>query len=634
MLARLKRLEEEAKANTTVDDEFARRDTSNKRARIATDRAHKGDDDNPSEAAVSHGKRAAAKRGKKPAAPRQRKTTKTTPALEKVTEHEIDYIMEAVQSSVEALVVVCLSEWARIHEGERCPRKYLASVVGLVAILPDMTPSIIAETSALLSKTYGGALACWVEYDHIGRHLGVAVEDEIDHPTKKRKAVLNSLLDVHLKFMALPRETRGRHPLAPLVMFYWQQIVTESIPFRPQQRASLPRLSQMSKDETILRSFRSDSGAPPLPNEQSQRPRSNGTTKCLIWILWVFDQAGGQSLSNRGGAPWDLRLWVFVLLHLRVKDRDGRWHRLRFSTEEVIGWLYPGGWANRRRDWQKLPDALKAMRRLAYVPVPGRGHVAMLFPSVIPLLPSDPLIEFTIRIPISAAHGDRIVWPRLITYGARSAQLFRAYLSVMAWLGNSSHDGYPLTRWIAAPLYGPGGKLLYRKDGSIARSDTIRIPNKLIQFVPKLTEDDLTRMVGLDPLDRRRRHDARKAFEHLRDDGVIDLQRIRNNGDTCFAIFGPSRDQLLTRDGAAAAAELLLRTARNLTDPLTRATLAKLAARSAGPERRALVHALRDVPRDAPLSSATLTAAACKLKALSLIKQGQAWAFPVSSADG
>ena len=128
-----------------------------------------------------------------------------------------------------------------------------------------------------------------------------------------------------------------------------------------------------------------------------------------------------------------MRLWVYAILHLDVGDRNGLWHTLRFSTEEVIGWLHPNGWTNQRRDWKNLPKALTALRdSLSYVPVPGLGMVAMLLPSVIPNAPSDPLVEFTIRVPPAAARGDRIYWPLLTTYGAESTRLFRAYLAVSA----------------------------------------------------------------------------------------------------------------------------------------------------------------------------------------------------------
>ena len=167
---------------------------------------------------------------------------------------------------------------------------------------------------------------------------------------------------------------------------------------------------------------------------------------CTSWLLWLFDAAGGQSLSSGRGAPWDLRLFVYALLHLDVHDRDGEWHTLRFAASpdhakviyeatgrripNVEDWLFPNGWANKRRDWENLPTALDRMlKRLSYVPVDGVGSVATLIPSVIPRAQSHPMVEFTARVPSVAAEGDRLNWPRLVEYGADSARLFRSYLA-------------------------------------------------------------------------------------------------------------------------------------------------------------------------------------------------------------
>ena len=60
---------------------------------------------------------------------------------------------------------------------------------------------------------------------------------------------------------------------------------------------------------------------------------------------------------------------------------------------------------------------------------------------------------------------------------------------------------------------------------------------RLARFVPRLTEADMARMIGLDPTDKRRRHDARRAFDQLSEDGVIDLRR---DGRT-FRLFGAPR---------------------------------------------------------------------------------------------
>ena len=160
-------------------------------------------------------------------------------------------------------------------------------------------------------------------------------------------------------------------------------------------------------------------------------------------------------------------------------------------------------------------------------------------------------------------------------------------------------------------MLGADGKPL-RKKGRIVRSKTKRKPNYVTRYVEtELTEHDLARMIGFDPTERQRRHDARFAFERMDDDGVIDLQR---NGRH-FAIFGSTRDQRLRRESAGGAAKLLHGMASNLKDPLTRADLVD---RATAQERRAVVHAFRDVPQNTPLDKAALMAAACKLESIAI----------------
>ena len=202
----------------------------------------------------------------------------------------------------------------------------------------------------------------------------------------------------------------------------------------------------------------------------------------------------------------------------------------------MTAWLHPDGWANARRDWNRFPEALRAMRdRLAYVPVPGLGSVAMLLPSVIPLHRDDPLVEFTVRIPRAAARGARVEWPRLCRYGTESSALYRAYLSTMAHLDQASHRGHAITADIGAPLLSPSGEPRRRKSGELVRSAHDTTPNPSARFVRPLTDADLTRMIGFDPANKRRRYDARKAFERLDADGVIDLPRARGG----VRLFGP-----------------------------------------------------------------------------------------------
>ena len=315
----------------------------------------------------------------------------------------------------------------------------------------------------------------------------------------------------------------------------WQARTVEAQPFKPVKRASLARIERI---ERKLPGFPAQD-APDEPKGQLFLPGMGpSVTTCPSWLLWLFDEAGGQSMAQGRGAPWSMRLFIGAMLHLKVADRTGQWRTLRFPVEEVIQWLHPDGWANRRRDFDKFPAALDAMRRqLSYVPVPGVGSVAMMFPSVIPRSPSDPLVEFTIRIPDSAAHGARIDWPTLCKYGTDSASLYRAYLSATALLDRSAHKGHPITRLLPAPETRPDGKPKRRKGGSIVRSTTELIPNPQGRFVAPLTEADLARMIGLDPDRKQYRHRAREAFERMAADGVIELVREGKG----FRLFGPKQ---------------------------------------------------------------------------------------------
>ena len=340
---------------------------------------------------------------------------------------------------------------------------------------------------------------------------------------------------LHALWLAIPSIDRPSHPFAPLVRT-WQERPVIVEPFHPTRRASLPRLHRIQHDAAAdrLPGF-------PVANAPARQFDLPGfkpeIDSCPSWMLWMFDHAGGESMAQGRGAPWPMRLFVGSMLHLPVPQRTGAWHILRFPTDEVIRWLHPDGWSNRRRDWERFPAALDAMmQRLAYVPVPGIGSVAMLFPSVIPRVPTDPFVEFTIRIPSAAAHGARIDWPILCRYGTESAALYRAYLSSIAYMDRSAHHGHAITAEIGTPLMLQNGRPKRRKGGAIVRSAHETMPNPAAQYVAPLTDADLARMIGFDGNDKRRRHDARRAFERLVTDGIIDLQRDNKN----FRLFRPN----------------------------------------------------------------------------------------------
>jgi len=334
----------------------------------------------------------------------------------------------------------------------------------------------------------------------------------------------------------------GMPPIVNLLMNWINQPKVAS-PYCPKNRASLPALHRTSDSEMEALPNLPNDNAPDLP-EQIPLPGFEPVVPvCPSWILWLYDRAGGASMRQGRGAPWDLHLFVGAFLHLAIPDRTGQWIRLRFphlieheadwpipGTPSIERWLFPDGWdrSNKSRYWKRLPEALHRMsRELSYVPVNELGSVALVFPSVIPERPDQPLVEFTIRVPKSAASGARIDWRRLREYRKESATQYRAYLSVSAFIDRSAYRGHGITAEIASPLLKADGTLLRRKGGKIVRGNEL-IANPQSRFVKPLDDKDLTRMIGFDAEDRRYRHKAIKAFEKLHDEGIIDM---RNDPD-------------------------------------------------------------------------------------------------------
>ena len=237
------------------------------------------------------------------------------------------------------------------------------------------------------------------------------------------------------------------------------------------------------------------------------------------------------------GAPWDMRLWIAALCSVPVDARTGAAGVMPFRVQDVVDWLHPNGWSNRRRDWHRLPAALDRLGSLR-VTLDGE-RVALVHALTIPeRWEPDARIMLQVRVPRSAAAGARLDWDRLRRYGAKSAALYRAYLAVSAALDGSAHNGMPITRQIAAPVLRDDGEPKRRKDGSIVRAAGKLVPNPSARFAPVWTDADAARFLGFDPRDRRRRYDARKALEDLNKDGVIDLHRGWGRGGT-FRLFGP-----------------------------------------------------------------------------------------------
>ena len=319
----------------------------------------------------------------------------------------------------------------------------------------------------------------------------------------------------------------------------WQVTPKKIQPFTPVTKASLPRINRIDHEGTReLPTFDA------LPNPKSDDgqlellPLGGLGESAVSWLLRLYNEVGGSIMRKGKGAPYQLRLFIAALLHLHVGYRDGHIWRVDVRTNRVIEWLHPNGWSNKRRDWRRLPEALMAIRsRLNAVSIKGVGSVQLMTVAVIPEQPTDPWVRFALMVPMQAAKGVRIDWPRLCEYGTMNAPLYCAYLSASVAMDESARKGTLLTKDIHAPILDARGNPK-RRGGKIIRSANELVPNPSARFVHGYSKDDLTRMAGMDPKDHNHRFRAMDAFNRLHDDGVIDLQRDGSD----WRIFGPRGD--------------------------------------------------------------------------------------------
>lgn len=330
------------------------------------------------------------------------------------------------------------------------------------------------------------------------------------------------------------------HPVLAFVAG-WQQ---REVVVKPTRGAGLPRFQRVSEAEALaLPGF--DAPMPGPIRGQQVLPGFDVTPVggCPSWLLSLYDQAGGETERPGRGAPLDLRVFVGALLSVPETARDGRDVRIPITVGELAEWLYPNGWdrSNRRRGWESFRQSLRNLDRLR-VPIEVDGHmvgVQVVNAFVIPRSWDRGRASVVLRvaIPASAARGARVNWDQLRVYGAESAPLYRAYLSVCAVLDYSARNGHGITRQIGAPKVDQEGRALRGKRGRIVRSTTETVPNPAAKFVGKLTDDDVRRLVGLHAQHHENRRRARAALERLDGDGVIDLKTYR---DGCVQIFAPS----------------------------------------------------------------------------------------------
>lgn len=355
-----------------------------------------------------------------------------------------------------------------------------------------------------------------------------------------------ALMDVHWWW------TRGgvdriEHPLLPLLRAWRDGPIVKR-----HKRQIVGSLPNFNKAKESMRDI-PDLGYA-LPERQATLPGMNlDELGQPSWLLELYKLMGGEFLREGRGAPLELRMYVGALCAFDIKDRNGLWHTRRYTVDEVIEALWPNGWHNRWRDWRKVPEAIDRLNRSSATLIKGNGMAIDIFR--VTAHPTTEaawkdgrdqerkFVEFTMRIPPSSAHGDRVNMDRLAQLGVKSAPLYCALLSAYAHIGRTARRGKH-TRMMHPPLLGEDGKPIRKrvkgKDGK-TRTITLRNmdvtepnPNNKYQGAP-LTPQALARMCGLDPSARMYRHRAVRAYQQLHDEG--DLEFVRDGGG--WRIFSP-----------------------------------------------------------------------------------------------
>ena len=338
-------------------------------------------------------------------------------------------------------------------------------------------------------------------------------------------------------------EYGGRNPLGTSVEAFVLR-PTEISAFKPKKRSQLAFFDNIEVEEakTLIQL----QPEPPTDSQFILQFPELQRTGSASWLLDLYKQVGGAENSGGRGAPWPMRLFVGGLLHVPIEFRDGEWHYFPVPTDEVVGWLYPDGWPNKKSRWESLPKALEEVNRLGWVYVPGVGSVQVFGASVIPRKPTDPFVQFITRVPPSAAHGARIDWPQLCKYGKESGPLYRAYLTACEFMHRSASNGQPVTKEIGQALLGPDGEPIRRKDKKtkkmkVVRSQTDFEPNPAARYVKGLNKAQLAEAIGLDAQYTANHGRALDAFERLNDDGMIDLQKEGRGQGVKYYIYGPNQ---------------------------------------------------------------------------------------------
>ena len=473
--------------------------------------------------------------------------------------------------------------WHESHNGQECPPAMIPTVADLNAYREHCDPAKTQEANTLLAATLDAFKAEFAQA--LDGHLAAARLDALpgqdtpptlaaiqlveqlqatrdalsvatwrwwiappdvftdpelvavlyDDDSRQQLAMLR-LEKAHQIWREIPKDRRPRYPLVPLVEA-WQAQPKEVDPYWPARRA---RLSDFDKVDAEGGKLLLDA---PLPTQVvNNSPQLTldlpelDTPTGKPWLVEWFDRLGLESLRQGRGMAWPFHIGIGAIAHLPVAHRDGQWHVLRLDTAEVIRWLHPNGWRSKSRDWANFPAALDELNRiLGDVYIPGLGAVDMLRATIRPTTPTEPLVEFVIRIPKVAANGARIDWPTLCRYRQGSAALYRAYLTACELMHQSAHNGQPITRQIPAPILDKDGKPMRGRGGKVKRSAVELVANPASRYVKGHTTGELADLIGMTGNNREHRKQTIKAFRQLDKDGVIDLAQAGK----LWRIYGP-----------------------------------------------------------------------------------------------
>jgi len=294
--------------------------------------------------------------------------------------------------------------WFEVHNGEDCPGKMIPTPQELAAWFPECPDGPKDETIPRLKAVFDHVIAdrlrdpdtqyslpenfrreiSWTVLDQIKQYQLATVCLVIDPknpllPKVKVPGPFLYTLDIlHRDWASMPDGERPQHPLTPIIRA-WQIRPTATEPFLPKRRASLPSLQTIDHENITLPDFPGSDATAPV-RQMALPGFEPAVTMCPSWLLWLYDRAGGESMTAGRGAPWDLHLFVSSFLHLGIDQRDGHWKTLRFphlveheadwpepGTPSVERWLFPDGRApatfrlsNSRSGFRQSPRAARA----------------------------------------------------------------------------------------------------------------------------------------------------------------------------------------------------------------------------------------------------------------------------------